>query len=181
MLILFLLCIAVNSYMRFNLKDLTIESVNNPDLISRERDVTALIGTVIPIVTSFLAFSVSYFTTDYLKKREMQLLKSKLNLTDRLNYLKQIVIEYENDDYSDRLKENDENLYQAHVKLVVTRSHLYADMVRQKIKEFLQDPTSLSSLSDRDRAKLNLMIAETNAFEVKKLGEGGTKDVSLLP
>ena len=103
---------------------------------------------ILPLVTSGASFCVSYVTYDPLsirKRREEEVIREK---RDQIRRLDAVILDYECDmDFAVRLEQLDENMYQECLKRQRAQVLKYCDYVRQRLKEHLLDPASITALS----------------------------------
>lgn len=127
----------------------------------------SLISMVVPIFTSVGGFAISYSCYSPLEiqmnRQEMAIETQK----DICRRLEGILGDYEADpDFVQRLNEIDEGQYQETLKLQRAKAVTYCDYVRQRIKEYLANPTSNNALSkDECNTILDRLDAELAALD----------------
>ena len=109
----------------------------------------ALVGIVIPFLTSLGSFFISYLTYDPLltrKRLEEEMLAEK---RDELRRFDAILAEYDADpDFAEHLVQDDQEKYEGMKRTQRALVVSYADYVRQRLKEYLGNPTAISALSE---------------------------------
>lgn len=109
----------------------------------------ALVGIVIPFVTSLGSFFISYLTYNPLmvrKRREEEMLAEK---KDEIRRLDAILFEYDADtEFAEHLIQDDEGKFLEMKKMQRALVLSYCDYVRQRLKEHLANPTANNALSE---------------------------------
>ena len=109
----------------------------------------ALVGIVIPFVTSLGSFFISYLTYNPLmvrKRNQEELIAEK---KDEIRRLDAILFEYDADtDFAEHLIQDDTGKYEEMKKMQRALVLSYADYVRQRLKEHLANPTAINALSE---------------------------------
>ena len=145
----------------------------------------ALVGIVIPFVTSLGSFFISYLTYNPLmvrKRNEEELLAEK---KDEIRRLDAILFEYDADtEFAEHLIQDDEGKFGEMKKMQRALVVGYATYVRQRLKEHLANPTAINALSEETCVaileRLDRELAALDKAEVPKVYIGsGTKDKTL--
>ena len=145
----------------------------------------ALVGIVIPFVTSLGSFFISYLTYNPLmvrKRNEEELLGEK---KDEIRRLDAILFEYDADtEFAEHLMQDDEGKFQEMKKMQRALVLSYCDYVRQRLKEHLANPTAINALSEETCVeileRLDRELAALDKAEVPKVYIGsGSKDKTL--
>lgn len=145
----------------------------------------ALVGIVIPFVTSLGSFFISYLTYNPLmvrKRNEEELLAEK---KDEIRRLDAILFEYDADtEFAEHLIQDDEGKFEEMKKMQRALVLSYCDYVRQRLKEHLANPTAINALSEETCVaileRLDRELAALDKAEVPKVYIGsGTKDKTL--
>ena len=109
----------------------------------------ALVGIVIPFVTSIGSFFISYLTYNPLmvrKRNQEELIAEK---KDEIRRLDAILFEYDADtEFAEHLIQDDTGKYEEMKKMQRALVLSYADYVRQRLKEHLANPTAINALSE---------------------------------
>ena len=109
----------------------------------------ALVGIVIPFVTSLGSFFISYLTYNPLmvrKRNQEELIAEK---KDEIRRLDAILFEYDADtEFAEHLIQDDTGKYEEMKKMQRALVLSYADYVRQRLKEHLANPTAINALSE---------------------------------
>lgn len=109
----------------------------------------AVMGICVPIITSLGSFFVSYSIADPLKNRKRRLEKALSEKSDEIRRLNALLFEYESyEDFAEHLKENDHGKFEEMKKMDKALVVEYCEYVRQRLKEYLGDPTSNNILSE---------------------------------
>ena len=115
------------------------------DTTSSQSIFYAIFFSVLPIITSLVAFAATYSMSNPLNAERKKLEKANLDLTQHLDQLESIVAEYDAEgNYHDRMLTKDEQKYQAALAMITGQEHEYYDHVRQRISEFLANPSATS-------------------------------------
>lgn len=142
----------------------------------------ALVGIVIPFVTSLGSFFISYLTYNPLlvrKRNEEELLAEK---KDEIRRLDAILFEYDADPaFAEHLVQDDAGDFEGMKKMQRALVLSYCDYVRQRLKEHLADPTAINALSEETCAaileRLDRELAALDKAEMPKVYVGsGSKD-----
>jgi len=145
----------------------------------------ALVGIVIPFVTSLGSFFISYLTYNPLmvrKRNEEELLGEK---KDEIRRLDAILFEYDADtEFAEHLIQDDEGKFQEMKKMQRALVLSYCDYVRQRLKEHLANPTAINALSEETCVaileRLDRELAALDKAEVHKVYIGsGSKEKTL--
>lgn len=145
----------------------------------------ALVGIVIPFVTSLGSFFISYLTYNPLmvrKRNEEELLGEK---KDEIRRLDAILFEYDADtEFAEHLIQDDEGKFQEMKKMQRALVLSYCDYVRQRLKEHLANPTAINALSEETCVaileRLDRELAALDKAEVPKVYIGsGSKEKTL--
>lgn len=137
----------------------------------------ALVGIVIPFVTSLGSFFISYLTYNPLmvrKRREEEMLAEK---KDEIRRLDAILFEYDADtEFAEHLLQDDEGKFQEMKKMQRAMVLSYCDYVRQRLKEHLATPTAINALSEETCVvileRLDRELAALDKAEVPKVNVG---------
>lgn len=163
-----ILGVAVNTSLRImtmdimapDLSDTTTSYYNNypaenttTDSEDEEENMTAIsmavMGICVPIITSICSFIVSFSTADLIKTRKRRLEKALSEKSDEIRRLNALLFEYESyEDFAEHLKENDHGKFEEMKKMDKALVVEYCEYVRQRLKEYLGDPTSNNILSE---------------------------------
>ena len=152
-------------------------------------DVTALslaiVGIVIPFITSLGSFFISYLTYNPLmvrKRNQEELIAEK---KDEIRRLDAILFEYDADtEFVNHLIQDDIERYKAMKKMHRALVLSYADYVRQRLKEHLASPAAINALSEETcmaiLERLNRELAALDKVEVPKVSIGsGSNDKTM--
>lgn len=109
----------------------------------------ALVGIVIPFVTSLGSFFISYLTYNPLmvrKRNQEELIAEK---KDEIRRLDAILFEYDADtEFAEHLIQDDTGKFEEMKKMQRALVLSYCDYVRQRLKEHLANPTAVNALSE---------------------------------
>lgn len=109
----------------------------------------AIFGICLPAITSFVSFAVSYFSYKPLEAKLKKLKCEQIELEDSINKMEALEVEYaENENYLERMMEEDNQYYDFTKQLIERRAVLFANYVRQRLKEQLGNSTANNVLSD---------------------------------
>lgn len=145
----------------------------------------ALVGIVIPFVTSLGSFFISYLTYNPLmvrKRNQEELIAEK---KDEIRRLDAILFEYDADtDFAEHLIQDDTGKYEEMKKMQRALVLSYADYVRQRLKEHLANPTAINALSEETCVaileRLDRELAALDKVETPKVYIGpGPKDKTM--
>lgn len=145
----------------------------------------ALVGIVIPFVTSLGSFFISYLTYNPLmvrKRNQEELIAEK---KDEIRRLDAILFEYDADtDFAEHLIQDDTGKYEEMKKMQRALVLSYADYVRQRLKEHLANPTAINALSEETCVvileRLDRELAALDRVETPKVYIGsGSKDKTM--
>ena len=145
----------------------------------------ALVGIVIPFVTSLGSFFISYLTDNPLmvrKRNQEELIAEK---KDEIRRLDAILFEYDADtDFAEHLIQDDTGKYEEMKKMQRALVLSYADYVRQRLKEHLANPTAINALSEETCVvileRLDRELAALDRVETPKVYIGsGSKDKTM--
>ena len=143
----------------------------------------ALVGIVIPFVTSLGSFFISYLTYNPLmvrKRNQEELIAEK---KDEIRRLDAILFEYDADtEFAEHLIQDDK--YEEMKKMQRALVLSYADYVRQRLKEHLANPTAINALSEETCVaileRLDRELAALDKAETPKVYIGaGSKDKTM--
>lgn len=110
---------------------------------------TVVIGTIVPIITSLGSLFVSYSIADPLKNRKRRLEKALSEKSDEIRRLNALLFEYESYEvFAEHLKENDHGKFEEMKKMDKALVVEYIEYDRQRLKEYLGNPTSNNILSE---------------------------------
>lgn len=145
----------------------------------------ALVGIVIPFVTSLGSFFISYLTYNPLmvrKRNQEELIAEK---KDEIRRLDAILFEYDADtEFAEHLIQDDTGKYEEMKKMQRALVLSYADYVRQRLKEHLANPTAINALSEETCVtileRLDRELAALDKAETPKVYIGsGSKDKTM--
>ncbi len=141
-----------------NLSESATSFIGSASQVVQESDATgidvtalslALVGIVIPFVTSLGSFFVSYLLYDPLSFRKRKLEELLAEKHDELRRIEAILFEYDADpDFADHLIQDDTGKYEEMKKMQRALVLSYADYVRQRLKEHLANSTAINALSE---------------------------------
>ncbi len=136
-------------------------------------------GMGIPIITSVGSFYISYFAYNPLAIKKRKLEELMAADVDAIRRIEALLKEYEADtDFEQRLFADDEGKYEemkkTHKALVIS----YCDYVRQRLKEYIANPTSNNILSEECCTEIiNRLDKELAALDEER----GENVLSSLP
>ena len=145
----------------------------------------ALVGIVIPFVTSLGSFFISYLTYNPLmvrKRNQEELITEK---KDEIRRLDAILFEYDADtEFAEHLIQDDAGKYEEMKKMQRALVLSYADYVRQRLKEHLANPAAINALSEETCVtileRLDRELAALDKAEAPKVYIGsGSKDKTM--
>ena len=145
----------------------------------------ALVGIVIPFVTSIGSFFISYLTYNPLmvrKRNQEELLAEK---KDEIRRLDALLFEYDADtEFAEHLIQDDAGKYEEMKKMQRALVLSYTDYVRQRLKEHLANPTAINALSEETCVaileRLDRELAALDKAETPKVYIGsGSKDKTM--
>ena len=145
----------------------------------------ALVGIVIPFVTSLGSFFISYLTYNPLmvrKRNQEELIAEK---KDEIRRLDAILFEYDADtEFAEHLIQDDAGKYEEMKKMQRALVLSYADYVRQRLKEHLVNPTAINALSEETCVaileRLDRELAALDKAEAPKVYiDSGSKDKTM--
>lgn len=145
----------------------------------------ALVGIVIPFVTSLGSFFISYLTYNPLmvrKRNQEELIAEK---KDEIRRLDAILFEYDADtEFAEHLIQDDAGKYEEMKKMQRALVLSYADYVRQRLKEHLANPTAINALSEETCVtileRLDRELAALDKAEAPKVYiDSGSKDKTM--
>ena len=145
----------------------------------------ALVGIVIPFVTSLGSFFISYLTYNPLmvrKRNQEELITEK---KDEIRRLDAILFEYDADtEFAEHLIQDDAGKYEEMKKMQRALVLSYADYVRQRLKELLSTPAAINALSEETCVtileRLDRELAALDKAEAPKVYIGsGSKDKTM--
>ena len=145
----------------------------------------AIVGIVIPFVTSLGSFFISYLTYNPLmvrKRNQEELIAEK---KDEIRRLDAILFEYDADtEFAEHLIQDDTGKYEEMKKMQRALVLSYADYVRQRLKEHLANPTAINALSEETCVaileRLDRELAALDKAETPKVYIGpGSKDKTM--
>lgn len=146
----------------------------------------ALVGIVIPFVTSLGSFFISYLTYNPLmvrKRNQEELIAEK---KDEIRRLDAILFEYDADtEFAEHLLQDDEGKFQETKNMMRALVLGYCDYVRQRLKEHLANPTAVNALSEETclaiLERLDRELAALDKAEAPKVYIGsGSKDKTMV-
>lgn len=145
----------------------------------------ALVGIVIPFVTSLGSFFISYLTYNPLvvrKRNQEELIAEK---KDEIRRLDAILFEYDADtEFAEHLIQDDTGKFEEMKKMQRALVLSYCDYVRQRLKEHLANPTAVNALSEETCVaileRLDRELAALEKAEVPRVYVGsGSKETKL--
>lgn len=145
----------------------------------------ALVGIVIPFVTSLGSFFISYLTYNPLmvrKRNQEELIAEK---KDEIRRLDAILFEYDADtEFAEHLIQDDTGKYEEMKKMQRALVLSYAEYVRQRLKEHLANPTAINALSEETCVaileRLDRELAALDRTEMPEVYIGsGSKDKTM--
>lgn len=145
----------------------------------------ALVGIVIPFVTSLGSFFISYLTYNPLvvrKRNQEELIAEK---KDEIRRLDAILFEYDADtEFAEHLIQDDTGKFEEMKKMQRALVLSYCDYVRQRLKEHLANPTAVNALSEETCVaileRLDRELAALDKAEVPRVYVGsGSKETKL--
>ena len=145
----------------------------------------ALVGIVIPFVTSLGSFFISYLTYNPLmvrKRNQEELIAEK---KDEIRRLDASLFEYDADtEFAEHLIQDDAGKYEEMKKMQRALVLSYADYVRQRLKEHLANPTAINALSEETCVaileRLDRELAALDKAEAPKVYiDSGSKDKTM--
>lgn len=181
----FVVGVICNAALRFATKDLVLPDFSSASISTiGETQVSegdgylpllfAIFGTLLPIITSFVSFSVSYMSYHPLKQKLKKLRQQQLALEDNINKHEAAEVEYQKYlEYMEKKLAEDEEYYLLTKQLIEKRALLYANYVRHRIKEKLLNPTANNVLSDNTISilkKIDQLDDEFLKMEEKRKG-----------
>lgn len=110
----------------------------------------ALVGIVIPFITSIGSFFISYLTYNPLMVRKRIQEEMLIEKKDEIRRLEAILSEYTDSEFAEHLSRNDNGKFEEMKKLQRALVIGYAEYVRQRLKEHLGNPISTSALSEEN-------------------------------
>lgn len=145
----------------------------------------ALVGIVIPFITSIGSFFISFLTYNPLmvrKRNQEELIAEK---KDEIRRLDAILFEYDADtEFAEHLIQDDAGKYEEMKKMQRALVLSYADYVRQRLKEHLANPTAINALSEETCVaileRLDRELAALDKAEAPKVYiDSGSKDKTM--
>lgn len=148
------------------LRAATIKLISPDGVVDATAISITVFGCFIPFVTSLASFFVSYLTYNPRKEkiRKQELLLNKKQ--DDIRRLQAYLDEYDaNPDFAENLLSDDEKKYESMKKYQTALALSYAEMVRQRLKCHLADPTANNAISEETCASvLNRLEEEIAAL-----------------
>ena len=127
----------------------TVTASETNNTISPSDIALTICGMGVPIVTSVGSFYISYFSYNPLANRKRKLEELIVANTDAIRRLEATVKEYEADtDFAQKLLADDDGKYEEMKKMHKALVIGYCDYVRERIKEYIANPTSNNILSE---------------------------------
>ena len=121
----------------------------------------AIFSSFLPLATSLVSYGASFISANPLKARLRRLHEQQVELEDAVGQLDAIVREYEEDaELASRLTQEDDLMFLAANDRTTEFGYLYADYVRERIKEQLGDPAASNELSKDVRERLEQMLGK---------------------
>lgn len=163
--IAFIVALVLNICLRLELRYVIV-----PDTLLPEAENISLLyawfTALLPIVTSFVSFGISFETSNPLKKKISMMEHDVIHLEDCVAETESILKEYEEDEnYFERMLEEDEELYNAKLVQIEELAAYYSDYVKERIKEHLGDAAANNELSKSNRAVLIKMVGNSEKEE----------------
>ena len=158
--LIFTLAFAANIYLRISFKDLVMPdlttsstsifgSVSTESTVSSRALPYAIFAGILPLLTSIGSFTISFLMANPLKAEKLALDTEHNELADSIGQIDALLQEYEADpDFYGRLMGDDENKYGVMKQMIREKRDTYRDYVRERIKEFLGNPTASNVLSN---------------------------------
>ena len=145
----------------------------------------ALVGIVIPCLTSLGSFFISYLTYNPLMVRKRSEEKMLVEKKDEIRRLDAILFEYDADtEFAEHLVEDDEGKFEEMKKMQRALVLSYCDYVRQRLKEHLANPTAITALSEDTceaiLARLDRELAALDRTEVPKMYSGSGSELKTM-
>ena len=108
-----------------------------------------IFGIGLPMLTSIGSFFISYLTYNPLKIRKRVMEEMLAEINDDIRRLDAVLSEYDTDpEFAEHLRKDDEGKYLAMKKMYHALVVNYCEYVRQRLKEFLANPTANNALSE---------------------------------
>lgn len=145
-----------------------------------------IFGIGLPMLTSIGSFFISFLTYNPIKVRKRAAEEMLAEKNDEIRRLDAILSEYDCDpEFAEHLREDDDGKYNEMQKMLRAVTINYCEYVRQKLKEHLATPASVSALSEENCfaiiERLDRELAALDRTEIPKVFTGsGSKDKSLI-
>lgn len=144
-----------------------------------------IFGIGLPMLTSVGSFFISYLTYNPLKVRQRTQEEMLSGKKDEIRRLNAILVEYDADeDYAENIIADDQGKFEEMKKMQRAVVIGYCDLVRQRLKEHLANPTAINALSEETcvaiLARLDQELAALDKAEAPKAYVGiGMKDKTM--
>ena len=152
----FALGVIINILLRIATRDLAFPDLSNISTSVFSGNTTESSGSanaltysiffsVLPIITSLVAYSATYTMSDPLKRERQGLEKINMELTQNIDHLEAALAEYGSDeDYLNRMLADDQAKFEAALSMIRNQRDEFFDYARQKISEHLASPSATS-------------------------------------
>lgn len=166
----FALALVGNVWLRITIKDILVpaDSVSSTSIFSSSTSSTdsnsaalpyAIVSSILPLATSIVSFVASYMSSNPLRDKLKKLREKQVELEDAIGQLEAVVEEYDEEtDYKARLLDEDDSSYENAVRITQELGFMYADYVRERIKEHLGDAAATNELSKDCRDRLSKLF-----------------------
>ncbi|MBR0153474.1 MAG: hypothetical protein IJM26_06785 [Lachnospiraceae bacterium] len=146
----FLLAFLTSAYLRYYARDIILPA----DSFSGSSEVNPLavpwtvFGSAAPLITSLVSFAISYFTYHPLENEKKRLECAIARVKEELLQVRSILCEYEQEEnYEEHLLLQEQGRYEQAVLSARDRGVYLCDLVRERLKEHLGEPSSTNELS----------------------------------
>ena len=189
----FTVVFAFNTWLRVMVKDILIpsDSVASFSIFSSVNEASegnpaalpyAVFSSMLPFATSLVSFGISFAASNPLRSKLKLLHTQQIELEDAIGQIEAILTEYwEDPDLKGRLSKEDELMYANMVAMTQEYGFMYADYVRERIKEHLGDAASTNELSKDCRSRLAELFEEKDIEALTAPGKhefGDAKEVA---
>jgi len=150
----FILGVIINILLRIATRDLAFPDLSNTTTSVLGGDTTesggssnaltySIFFSVLPIITSLVAYSATYTMSNPLNQERQKLEKTKLELTQNMSQLESVLAEYDADEnYLDRMLADDDSKFDSALSMIRNQRDEYFDYARQRINEHLASPAA---------------------------------------
>lgn len=147
MIMIFLLALAANVYIRIVFKDMALfditklstsifEKADNVSGVSKYSLQYSIFASIIPLLTSIGSFTISFLITDPLKEEKLMLEEEHNKLADSISQVEAVLREYEADpNFYERITSDDNAKYEIHRQMINEKKDYFRAYVRQRIME----------------------------------------------